>query len=250
MIEENFSIGISPLHRLDPRLKVALATAFAFVVALSEQFSVLSAALLVSAVLLGITRIGWGAVLKRLMIVNGFVLFFWVILPLTVPGRPLLEIGPLVLTREGTALAAKITLKSNAILMGLIGLVATSSIATIGHALNRFRVPDKLVHLLLLTYRYVFVLDQEYDRLHRAIRARGFVPRTGLHTYRTYAYLIGMLFVRAAARADRVHQAMLCRGFKGKFYSLQLFSFAARDAAWGIVLGGVILGLGVLEWIA
>ena len=111
-------------------------------------------------------------------------------------------------------------------------------------------MPDKLVHLLLLTYRYVFVLDQEYGRLHRAIRTRGFVPRTGLHTYRTYAYLIGMLFVRAAARAERVHQAMICRGFRGKFHSLQLFSFTASDVVWGACLGAIILGLEVLEWLA
>ena len=96
-------------------------------------------------------------------------------------------------------------------------------LATLGYALNRLRVPDKIVHLLLMTYRYVFVLEQEYQRLMRAVKIRGFQPATNLHTYRTYAYVVGMLFVRAAERAERVQQAMLCRGFKRKFYCLQEF---------------------------
>jgi cobalt/nickel transport system permease protein len=78
--------------------------------------------------------------------------------------------------------------------------------------------------LLLLAYRYIFVIEQEYQRLYRAAKMRNFRPASNLHTYRTYAYLVGMLFVRASERARRVHLAMKCRGFTGRFHSLAHFA--------------------------
>ena len=52
-----------------------------------------------------------------------------------------------------------------------------------------------------------------------------------MHTYRTYAYLLGMLFVRASERSARVHQAMKCRGFDGRFHSLDRFDATAWNPA-------------------
>jgi cobalt/nickel transport system permease protein len=89
------------------------------------------------------------------------------------------------------------------------------------------RLPDKLCHLLLFTYRYIYVFEQEFRRLVQAMKIRGFRPRTNLHTYRSYAYLAAMLLVRSFDRAERVFQAMLCRGFNGTFYSLRTFLLAA-----------------------
>jgi cobalt/nickel transport system permease protein len=109
-------------------------------------------------------------------------------------------------------------------------------------------VPEKIVHLLLMTYRYVFVIEQEYLRLLRAAKIRGFQPGTNRSTYRTYSNIIGMLFVRAAARAERVHQAMLCRGFKGKFYSLQEFHVGAASWMFAILMATMIVALALMEW--
>jgi cobalt/nickel transport system permease protein len=142
---------------------------------------------------------------------------------------------------------AQITLKSNAILLAFIALCATMSLVTLGHALHRLGLPDKIVHLLLMTYRYIFVIEEEYLRLMRAAKIRGFRPGTAVNTYRTFAYVIGMLFVRSAARAERVHQAMLCRGFKGKFYSLQEFKTAKAGWLFSIIMTAIIMALIIVE---
>ena len=248
MIEEPFSDGDSLIHRLDPRLKVIFAILYSFIVALSSRFPTLFAALGFSLLLIVLARLNVQEVAKRLAVVNGLILFFWLVLPLTFEGKPLFYLGPLAVTREGVILSAQITLKSNAILLAFISLIASMSIATLGHAMNRLYIPDKIVHLFLLTYRYIFVIDQEYQRLSRSAKIRSFRPGTNAHTYRTYAYLIGILFVRASARAQRVHQAMLCRGFKGKFYCLREFSMSLFDWTWSVIMAVVIFGLGVLEW--
>ena len=248
MISEPFALGNSPLHRCDPRIRLVLAAAYSFVVALSHEFPALATALVLSMVLLSLARLPVREVLKRLAVVNGLVvLLLWLVIPFTFPGEVLFHLGPLHASRQGIVLAAQITLKSNAILIAFIALVATMPLATLGYALNQLRVPDKIVHLLLMTYRYVFVLDQEYQRLMRAIKIRGFQPATNLHTYRTYAYVVGMLFVRAAERAERVQQAMLCRGFKRKFHCLQEFKAGRGGLIFSLLMSAALLGLVVIE---
>jgi cobalt/nickel transport system permease protein len=248
MITEPFAIGESIVHRLDPRIRLILTVLYSFVVALSYHFSVLIPALVLSSILILISRVRIQQVLKRLVIVNTLILLLWLLLPFTFKGETLAYIGSFAIYRPGVVLAAQITLKSNAILLAFIALIATMSLATLGHALHRLGVPEKIVQLLLMTYRYVFVIEQEYQRLIRAAKIRGFRPGTNANTYRTYSYVIGMLFVRAAARAERVHQAMLCRGFSGKFYSLQEFQINSASWVFAMMMTAVIVGLALMEW--
>jgi cobalt/nickel transport system permease protein len=247
MISEPFAIGNSIVHQLDPRIRAGFTILYAFVVALSYQFSVLIAALMLSTILISISQVSTKEVFKRIVMVNALIVLLWVILPFTFHGEVLTRMGSLAIYGPGVTLAAQITLKSNAILLAFIALVATMPFATLGHTLHRLRVPPKIVHLLLMTYRYIFVIEQEYLRLIRAVKIRGFRPGTNLNTYRTFAYVIGMLFVRSAARAERVHQAMLCRGFKGKFYSLQEFQSGRANGLFSIIMTVLIIGLIVME---
>lgn len=247
MIAEPFAHGDSLLHRLDPRIRVVAATALSVVVALSNQFTTLAIALAAGLILIALARLPMMAVAGRLSVVAGFLLLLWLVLPITVGGAPLLKLGPLTATREGVAHAGRITLKSMAILSLFMAIVTTMSVATLGHTLARLRLPDKLIVLLLLTYRYVFVLDQEYQRLKRAADIRGFRSGTNLHSYRTYAYLVGMLLVRASARARRVYQAMCCRGFSGRFYTLADLSPAPHNLPFALIFGGLGILLLSLE---
>lgn len=248
MISEPFATGNSVIHQLDPRIRVGLTILYAFVVALSYQFSVLLVALVLSLTLVVISQVGIMEVFKRILWANALILLLWLLLPFTFKGDVLARIGSFAIYRPGVVLAAQITLKSNAILLAFIALIATMSFATLGHALYRMRVPEKIVHLLLMTYRYIFVIEQEYLRLIRAAKIRGFRPGTNANTYRTYAYVIGMLFIRAATRAERVQQAMLCRGFKGKFYSLQEFQINSASWVFAIMMTAIIVGLVFMEW--
>ena len=248
MITEPFSTGTSVIHRIDPRLKIVFATIYSFVVAFSMEPRTLCFALAVSIVMVVMARLNTRGVIRRISIVLGFILLIWVVLPLTFEGEPLLTIGPMKLMRPGILLSLQITLKSIAISLIFMVLVATMTIATLGHALNNLRLPDKMVFLLLITYRYFFVIEQEYNRLLTAMKIRGFRPKTDLHTYKTFAYLIGMLFVRASDRAERVHQAMKCRGFNGKFYSLHIFPPHRRNKVFSGIMSFVVFGLAFLEW--
>jgi cobalt/nickel transport system permease protein len=248
MLSEPFAAGNSIIHKLDPRTRIIFASVYCFVVAFAEHFAVLLAAVAISAALVLLSGLRLKDIGKRMVIVNGFILLLWAVVPLTYGGEPLFRIGWFDVSRQGVNLAARITLKSNAILLAFISLIATMSLASLGHALKKLMVPPKIIYLLLMNYRYVFVIEQEYQRLIRAAKIRNFQPRTNLHTYRTYAYVIGMLLVRTAARAQRVHQAMLCRGFKGTFYSLQEFKSDRRALIFSMLMTIIIVGLILMEW--
>ena len=247
MLKEPFAVGNSIIHRLDPRIRIAVATVYSVIVALSSHFTALATAVAVSLVLIMLAGLSLREVVKRIIIVNSFILLLWFVLPLTFQGPVAFTMGPLGVYRPGIIMSAQITLKSNAILLALITLTATMPFSTLSAALNRLYVPDKIVHLLLMMYRYVFVIEQEYHRLIRAIRIRGFRPGTNLHTYKTYAYIVGMLFVRSALRADRVYNAMLCRGFKRKFYCLHEFHAGKHEWLFTTAMGGIMTGLMYLE---
>lgn len=229
MLDEPFSSGASRLHLADPRCKLAAALAVAVCVALLRSPGPAGLALLLGAALCAWARLPLPRLLRRLAAVNVFVAFLWVFLPFSLPGAPLLRIGPfpglpdwlaLAATDAGVAQAVLVTLKSNAIVLAFIALAGTSDITAVGRAMAGLGLPDKLALLLLFTWRQLHVVAQEYHRLRTAAKVRGFTPGTNLHTYRTYGNLAGMVLVRSFDRAERVGQAMRLRGFSGRFHML------------------------------
>jgi cobalt/nickel transport system permease protein len=221
MMDERFAKGNSLLHKRDPKVKVIVAATFITVVAISNSFVTVILALALAFALMLLSRLELGSVTKRLLAANSFTIFLWLTLPLTYGGAEFIHIGPFTLSSEGIRLATLISLKTNCIVLSLIALLGTSRIARLGHALEGLHFPKSLCFLLLFSYRYIFVIYQEYQKLTRAASLRCFVPATNIHTYRTYGYLFGMTLVRSWNRANRVHHAMLLRGFDGRLIPLE-----------------------------
>ncbi len=165
---EAFSTPTSFVHRLDARVKLLAGLALVLVIALCRSFPTACAGLLIGALLVLAAQLDLKLVLWRLLLVNGFVLFLWFTLPLTYPGEEAFSIGPLRFSADGIMLAGLISIKTNATVLVLISLIATSSLAALGQALAKLKVPAKLCLLLLFSYRYIFVIHQEYLRLLRA----------------------------------------------------------------------------------
>ncbi|RZB37162.1 MAG: cobalt/nickel transport system permease protein [Desulfobacteraceae bacterium Eth-SRB2] len=249
MIEEPFSTGNSIIHGLDPRVKIIVVALFSVIVAISSRFLALLPALAISLFLVASAKLPIKKVFYRLLLVNGLILFLWFVLPFTYKGRGLFAIGPFIATKEGILLAGQITVKSNAILLTMIALLSTTPIFSLGHAMGQLHFPNKITHLFLFTFRYIHVIYKEYRKLTNAMRVRGFVPRTNMHTYKSYAYLVGMLLVRSYDRAERIHKAMRCRGFNKKYHSLTQFSLKMEDIFCLSLMSAAITGLAVLQWV-
>ncbi len=219
MIDEPFSEGTTLLHTTDPRIKVLAALALTLVLALTPSLLTAACGLATGTLLVLAARLNGRRVLQRLLAVNAFTLLLWLTLPFTYHSR---EIIPTTLqfSPEGLRLATLITLKSNGVLLCLLALLATSTIARLGHGLDGLGAPRRLTFLFLASYRHIFLIHQEFQRLLRAARLRCFVPGNNLHTYRTVAHLLAMTLIKAWNRGQRVHQAMLLRGFRGQIHTL------------------------------
>ncbi len=143
MLDEPFTQGQSCIHRLDPRVRIAASALFSCLVAVANSFPVLAIACVIAVGLVLLARLDLAAVGRRLSVVLGFLILLWLILPLTYEGDPVGQLGPLVWHRPGMALAARISLKSFAILAAFTALLATMTVSTLGHALDRMGMPTQ-----------------------------------------------------------------------------------------------------------
>jgi cobalt/nickel transport system permease protein len=222
------------LNRREPRLRVVAAFAFALVMVSLQQLGLLLMAFGLAVTLALSAGISPRRLLRRLLFLEGLMLVLLILLPFSVPGEPLWRLGPFPASREGTLQALSMLLKANGVVLTLLALVGTLGPVALGHALAGLRVPDKLVHLLLFSVRYLEVLNAEYQRLRQAMRARGFRARSDRHSWRSLGWLMGMLLVRSLERAQRILAAMKCRGFSGRFYLLDGHPWQVGDSLFAL----------------
>lgn len=227
----------------DPRLRVLAALGFALVVVSLTRPMALLPALAAALSLALAARVGGGALLRRLLALEGLMLALVLTLPFTVPGEALVHWGPLSASREGLTLALTILARATAVALALMALLGTLEPVVLGHALARLGVPPRLVHLFLFTLRHIHGLHGEYARLRQAMRARAFTPRSDRHTWNSLGWLVGMLLVRSLERSRRTLAAMRCRGFQGRLYLLDDLAWSAADTWLG---AGLALALGAL----
>jgi cobalt/nickel transport system permease protein len=237
----------SLLDTLDPRVRILAALVFAVVAVSLHRPEALSAALGLALALALAGRLPLGGTLKRLAAMDGFILLALASLPFTVAGEEVFRLGEWPASREGLERAAVIALKTNAAVLAVLALVAPLDPSALARALKHLRLPDGLIHLLLLTTRYLDVLEQEYRRLRQAMRARGFRPRNDRHGWRSLGYLVGMLLVRGIERSERVLAAMKCRGFDGRLHLLGDMACGRADGVFLALSGAGLILLAALE---
>ncbi|MDO9555471.1 MAG: CbiQ family ECF transporter T component, partial [Atribacterota bacterium] len=77
MIKEKFSEGDSPLHRLDPRVKIIVALFFSVIVAVTDKYTSLSGALLFAVGAVAVAHLKTKEIISRLLVVNSFIFLLW-----------------------------------------------------------------------------------------------------------------------------------------------------------------------------
>jgi len=104
--------------------------------------------------------------------------------------------------------------------------VATTPLTESISALDAWHCPRTLLLVIQFLYRYLFVIAEQAQRMRQAAHCR-----RGKFGFRAAAGNLGVLFARSWQRADGVHQAMLARGFQGRFLIAAPAPFRAADGA-------------------
>jgi cobalt/nickel transport system permease protein len=230
----------SPLHRLDPRVKVVLAIAFIVSNALLPDGAWAAFGLAWILILLAnhFSSLGVDFSFRRSFIALPFALA--AVSAIFMPaGQPLAEwnLGPIQLipTDAGVLRFASIMLRAWLSVQAGILLVSVTQFPDMIHAFEHLRVPAILTTIVAFLYRYLFVLTDEVMRLLRARDARS-AALPGLKSGRSVIWrakitgnMAGQLFLRSYERSDRIYNAMLARGYQGQLRTLRAHILTRRD---------------------
>lgn len=197
------------------------------------------------------SRIEPGVFLLRLAAPLAFVVLVSVALLVLAPGQTVARLGPLRITDAGL-LRFGSAVGRGAIGLGVaVVLVSTTRFTDLLEALRRLRLPAVVTTSLGLAYRYLYILTDEVDRIRRAARSRnaagGAAPRRRLLMGVTAAAL-----QRSFDRSERVHQAMLARGFTGAMPGLTMdggYATRGHPALELLGLGGVVAAVVLSAWL-
>ena len=246
----------SPLHRRDPRAKVIVALLAAVVAVSYSKYAV--SAMLPLLVLPFFWLMQSGTPLRfylhNLRVALPFVFFVAIFNPWfdRTPMTQVLGIG----ISGGWVSFASIMLRFVVSMSVIIVLVASTGFNTLCAALLKLGLPKVLVVQLLLLYRYIFLLGEEAQRIRNAYALRSLSDK-GIEL-KVVGSMLGQLLLRVVGRGQRIHQAMLCRGFTGDIPVRHAFRWRTGDtvfvlgwAAWLLlvrfvdlphVLGRLVLG--------
>jgi len=204
---ERPSDGDGPLHRLDPRLKLAATLAFVVAVVATPVglWRPLAAAGLLLALAIGLAGVPPLVLLRRWL---GFLVLVGFLAAMVAPSHPARE-------SIGTAgVAATILAKNSLAFLAMLVLAEVTPFRDLLGALRRLGMPAALTSTLYFMHRYIHVLADELGRMLQARRSRTF-RRSGRLDWGLLTGLIGVLLLRALERGERVHAAMLARGWDG-----------------------------------
>lgn len=252
--QERYRAGDSLLHRLDPRIKVVVTLVLIVGIVMTPPAAWPAYALLWT--LLGglalLGRLGFWRVARTAGLALPFSLAAATLM-FTTPGNEVLRVFGLVVSDAGLARFAAILLKSWLAVQAALLLAMTTPFTDLLWALASLRLPQTLVAIIGLMYRYLFTLRDEAERLMRARAARS----GSLANHRSGGSLgwrarvaggmVGSLFLRSYERSERVYAAMLARGYTGRMRALD-----PPPLRWqAVVLGGVPLAaLAIIQLLA
>ena len=149
---------------------------------------------------------------KRMVIETPFVLFA-VLVPFISEG-PRVEVLGLTVSEPGLWAAFALLAKGSLGVLAALTLAATTEPQDVLVGLRRLRLPDLTVQIMGFMLRYIEVISDELGRMNTAMRSRGYDPRSPRH-WPVLARTLGALFIRCYERGERVHLAMLARGYDG-----------------------------------
>jgi cobalt/nickel transport system permease protein len=180
---------------------------------------------------------------KRALIEIPFI-FFAILMPFFGTGEKF-EIAGIELYREGLLAGTSIVVKGTLGVLAAVILSTTTTAREILRGLERLKLPAVMVQIASFMLRYVNVISDEMERMKVARESRGFVA-TGIKHWKVLATSAAALFIRSYERGERVHLAMLSRGFDGNLPSLDNNKATQRQWATALSLPGLALSLSLL----
>ncbi len=232
----------SPIHRLDPRAKIIAFLALIFSFVFLEEIQLALVGLGISVLIMLASKLPAKFIAHRIKWVLLFLFPLLFILPLTTEGTAMFSIAGFSFTYEGLEYASLILTRGTAAIILAAVMLGSMRFDTTIKALYMLKVPSTLVQMLMFTYRYIFVIIDEFQMMWKAVAAKGFRLKTSKYGLSILGNLIGMLILKSYDRAERVYQSMVAKGYTGNPATLATFDMKAKD----YIISAFLIGFAIL----
>lgn len=256
--------GNSPVHRMDPRVKLILTIVYIAGVFMVGNLLGYVIAMAFLYLIVRVSGISFSYLLKGIKPLRLIILFTFILNLFFMPGEtPLLSLGFYTLTQEALSNAVYFALRLVFLVMGTSVLTLTTSpvqltdgLERLLRPLQRFHFPaHELAMMMTIALRFIPTLLEETDKIRKAQMARGADFESGNLLARAKAMipLLVPLFVSAFRRANDLAMAMEARCYRGgdhrtrlrelKATRLDLYAALAMAAFIAVILAeGRLLG--------
>ena len=249
---DEYSHISSFIHNLEPRVKILafftiiLFTAFVY----GNNFIALAMVGLLVLVLITLSKIPLVFFFKKTVSLLPFILMVALSLPFIKPyspGTAKLSLGliKLPIAYNNIMLFFYITAKACLSIMTMTLLMESMDFSKLLKALEKLKAPLVFIMIISFMYRYIFVLEDELMKMRLAKDSRTIGGSKWFHI-RAQANMLGVLFIRAYERAEKVYLAMCSRGFDGRIRTVYDFKLRPKDILFFIAIIGILLALKIL----
>lgn len=227
--------GDTTLHRLDPRAKVIVTALFIMAVVSHDKYEItrLFPFFIFPSTLIAAGNLPAGYIARKVLLLCPFAIIVGIFNPF-IDRATVFQLGSVGIS-GGWLSFASIIVRSTLTVGTAFVLLALTGFPAICRSMEQLGMPRPFSVQLLFLYRYIFVLTEEVGRASRAQELRS-CGKKG-RGMATFASLVGHLLLRTWQRAERIHAAMLSRGFDGSFRSSRKSSFGFNELVFVIMWG-------------
>lgn len=254
-----FFPGYSPVHKLDPRTKIILATLFIVAVFVANNPVGFLLLVAVTLALIAISRISFRVIMKSIKPIV-FILLFTAIINVFMTvgdGEPLVSFWVLKIYEEGIARAILMALRVIILIVGSsVLLTYTTSPIALTDGIEALLSPLKKINLPVHTFammmsialRFIPTLVEETEKIMNAQKSRGADFTTGSLVQRAKALIpiLVPLFVSSFKRAEELATAMECRCYRGDNNRTKLVKLEYRGRDFIFMIFFVLLLAGLI----
>ncbi|MDR2866815.1 MAG: energy-coupling factor ABC transporter permease [Methanomassiliicoccaceae archaeon] len=248
----------SPMLRWSPLAKLFLVFSLLVmnIASPSVWMPVLSGIVGLSLFLYGSSLRPPGVMMRLFIYAQTFILIGAVIFAVVIPGEMVMRMTiaglSITFTDVGVSFAVLLYLRATAAILLMFAFAVSTPVPHLSAALKRLRLPDVFVEMMVLIYRYTFLLMESAERMHLAAECRFGYSSYG-KSMRTTSKLFVGTFMRSMDTAERGQITLQCRNYRGEFRSLSEFdernrwptalcmTFVLAAAAFFLVLQEVIV---------
>ena len=246
-ISESFSRRSGLLQSLDPRAKLISILAIVFATSLIGDLRVLIFVYSLTLLFSYLSKIDVWFFIKRVWLfipIFAGIIAIPMIFNIFFPGDPLVQLvylgagshlGPfslpesIFITRQGVSAATIFTIRVATCVSAVVLLFLTTPQQILFKSLRTVGVPKLYVLTMEMAYRYIFLLMDMVREMYVAKKARTIKARGMFEEQKWVGGRIGYTLIRSLDVSEKVHMAMMSRGYNGDVRIMQEFKMRNRD---------------------